>query len=122
MTTVLIVDDSETLRHALREDLEKAGYKVVEASNGKDGLSKLAANKDVNVIIADLNMPEMDGITMCSKLKEANTHPGIPIFMLTSEATPDLKARSKEAGVMAWVVKPHVSEKIIAAIKKVTRT
>lgn len=121
MALILVIDDSDTQRHSLREDLEKAGYQVIEAGNGKEGLEQLAKNKDVKLIICDLNMPEMDGITMCGKLKETNSHPGVPIFMLTSEATPDLKAKSKEAGVTAWIVKPHSAEKVVAAAKKVIK-
>lgn len=121
MATILIVDDSETQRHALRQDLEKSGHSVVEAINGADGLTKLGANKDISMIVTDLNMPEMDGITMCAKLKDLKTHPGIPIFILTSEATPELKARSKAAGVTAWIVKPYNSEKILGAINKVLK-
>lgn len=121
MKKILIVDDSEIQRISLGQGLRKAGYEVVEAANGVEALGKLATVENIVVIITDLNMPDMDGITMCKKLKEQKTHIGVPIFILTSEATPELKARSKEAGVLAWIVKPHVTEKVIAAIEKFTQ-
>lgn len=121
MAKILIVDDSETQRFALRQDLEKAGYEVTEAANGHEGLEKLSKNLDIALIISDVNMPVMDGITMCTKLKELGSHAGIPIFMLTSEATPELKDRSKGAGVTAWIVKPYVGEKIVSAARKVIK-
>jgi two-component system chemotaxis response regulator CheY len=109
MAKILIVDDSETLRIQLREALEGAGHNVIEGVDGADGLRQAMENRDVNMIITDFNMPQMDGVTMASKVRE----------MLTTEATPDIKAAGKAAGILAWIVKPLVPSKVLPAIEKV---
>ena len=119
MAKILIVDDSETLRIQLREALENSGHDVIEGVDGVDGLKKANENKDVNLIITDFNMPQMDGVTMASKVREIPEFSKVPMLMLTTEATPDIKAAGKQAGILAWIVKPLVSEKLIPAIEKV---
>jgi two-component system, chemotaxis family, chemotaxis protein CheY len=85
-----------------------------------NGLDVLSKNSDVALIICDVNMPNMDGITMCQKVHENPQTNKIPIFMLTTEASPEMKAKGKEAGVIAWITKPFVPDKLLAAINKVT--
>jgi two-component system chemotaxis response regulator CheY len=119
MAKILIVDDSETLRVQLREALEEAGHVVVEGVDGADGLKVAAANPDIKMIITDFNMPQMDGVTMASKLREQAAFNKVPILMLTTEATPDIKAAGKSAGILAWIVKPLVPSKVMPAIEKV---
>ncbi|MBF0440560.1 MAG: response regulator [Oligoflexales bacterium] len=116
---ILIVDDSDTLRIQLRKALEGAGYEVIEGKDGNEGLNKAQENVDVKLIITDYNMPEMDGITMCRKIREVPALNPVPIFMLTTEASPELKTLGKEAGVKAWIVKPFVADKVIGVINKV---
>ncbi len=116
---ILIVDDSESQRFRLRADLEAFGYKVIEGSNGNEGLEQISKNPDITLIICDINMPGMDGLTMCSKIPPA-PHPP-PVFMLTSEATPELKNTGKQFGVRAWITKPYVTDKLLVAIEKATR-
>lgn len=121
MAKILVVDDSEHQRFQLRKDLEGGGHAVVEGVDGNDGLAKLEANPDVALILCDVNMPGMDGITMCSKVHASGKFPGVPIFMLTSEASADLKNTAKQFGVRAWINKPHVAPKLLEAVQKVLK-
>lgn len=119
MAKILIVDDSQTLRDDLRKVLTGGGHIVIEAENGVAGLAQLEANRDsVALIMSDVNMPEMDGLTMCHKIKERGLSKA-PIIMLTTEASVDLKAKAKELGVRAWVTKPYVAAKLLAGIEKI---
>lgn len=117
MKKILVVDDSETLRTQVTRILSDAGFKPIEAEDGVKGLQAFL-DHDVDLIICDVNMPEMDGLTMCERLS-ASDKPRPPIFMLTTESSADMKVRGKSAGVIAWVTKPFVPEKLLAAVNKV---
>lgn len=119
MAKILIVDDSETLRLELKSVLTECSHEVVEAESGTDGLEKANSNQDINLLISDFNMPGMDGISMCKKIKEMACFEKLPILMLTTESTKELKALGKEAGVMAWIVKPFNGDKLKAVLGKV---
>ena len=119
MAKILAVDDSDIVRSQVRKALEGGGYQVVEAVNGIDGLEKANANPDVKLVVCDVNMPEMDGLMMCTKLREISSFKSVPIFMLTTESSPEMKAQGKAAGVTAWMIKPFNPEKMVAAVKKV---
>jgi two-component system chemotaxis response regulator CheY len=121
MFKILVVDDAETQRFQLKKDLEAAAYEVVEAYDGLHGLLIIDENPDISVIICDVNMPVMDGITMCSKIKEAGKLPGVPIFMLTTEASAEMKQTAKQLGVRAWITKPFVATKLVEAVGKVIK-
>jgi two-component system, chemotaxis family, chemotaxis protein CheY len=121
MAKIMIVDDSETLRTQLRKILHEAGHDTVEAENGVEGLEQFTATKDLQLILCDVNMPEMDGLTMCEKLfndAEYNDRK-VPIFMLTTESSAEMKVRGKAVGVLAWVTKPFVEAKLLGAVTKV---
>lgn len=118
MAKILIVDDSETLRVQLKNLLSSKGHTVVEGEDGVRGLDTLKKNTDVGLIICDLNMPNMDGVTMCIKISEDPALNKIPIFMLTTEASNELKEKGKKAGVRAWINKPFDEAKLIAVIDK----
>ena len=120
MTKILCVDDSSTIRDQLRELLEANGYQVVEAENGLKAIEAVKAHSDIKLIFCDVHMPELDGLSACQRIKEENLAPNVPIIMLTTETSATLKAASKAAGVVAWVTKPGVPEKILAAVKKLT--
>lgn len=120
MAKILIVDDSELQRAQIKAVLIGAGHEVIEAGDGSQGLEQLNKNSNVQLIICDVNMPVMDGMTMCIKVSETGKFPNLPIFMLTTETSVDLKERGKKAGVRAWIVKPFVNEKLLGAISKVT--
>lgn len=119
MAKILIVDDSETLRIQLREALQGAGHTVIEGVDGADGLRAAANNRDIQMIITDFNMPQMDGVTMALKMRDIPELSKVPILMLTTEATPDIKAAGKTAGILAWIVKPLVPAKVLPAIERV---
>ena len=116
--TVLIVDDSASLRMAVTIALKNAGYEVLEGKDGADGLAKLNGQK-VHLIISDLNMPNMDGFAFVEKVKQMSEYKFTPIIMLTTEASQEKKDQGKAAGVRAWMVKPFKPEDMIEAISKV---
>lgn len=116
MPRILVVDDAKTMRDSVKDLLIPNGYEVIEAENGEQGLDMLGKHS-VDLIISDLNMPGMDGLTMCNHIKQQDYR--IPIFILTTQNSPDLKARAKEYGVVAWIVKPHKNETLLKGIQKV---
>lgn len=115
--TVMVVDDSTSLRQVVAIALRGAGYEVIEASDGKDALGKLNGSK-IHLIISDVNMPNMDGITMVREVKKMASYKFTPIIMLTTEADEGKKMAGKEAGAKAWIVKPFQPEQMLAAVAK----
>ena len=111
MAKILIVDDSETLRIQLKETLEKEDYTVIEGIHGKDGLDKARENPDIKLIITDFNMPHMNGVDMVAKIKEIPELAKIPVFMLTTEATPELKTVAAGIADRSNSQKPLFSQK-----------
>ena len=114
-----MVDDSETVRNRLITDLEAVGHVVLEADNGVKGLQTLDSNQDTNIVISDVNMPEMDGITMCSKINEKPEFKDVHLFVLTTEFDQELKNKGKQAGVKLWITKPVKMPKLIEVIQKI---
>jgi two-component system chemotaxis response regulator CheY len=114
---IMIVDDSSSLRTVVSIALKGAGYEVVEACDGKDALAKLGDRK-FNLIVSDVNMPNMDGITFVSQLKQMPLYKFTPVIMLTTEADETKKAAGKAAGARAWVVKPFQPPVLLDAIAK----
>lgn len=119
MAKILLVDDSEIARNQVRFALEGSNHTFIEASNGAEGIEVVSKNKDVDLILCDVNMPEMDGITMCGQIKAIPEMSKIPILMLTTESTLDLKTRGKEIGVLGWITKPFNAEKLKATVAKI---
>ncbi len=115
--TIMIIDDSATLRQVVAVTLKKAGYDVIEANDGKDALNKLTGQK-VNLIICDVNMPNMDGITFLKEIKNKPNYKFTPVIMLTTESQEAKKQEGRAAGAKAWVVKPFKPEQMLAAIEK----
>ena len=115
--TVLIVDDSASLRTVVGMALQSAGYSVVAACDGKDALARLTGQK-VHLVITDLNMPNMDGITLVKSLKQHPQYKFTPIIMLTTEGQEEKKREGQAAGIKAWVVKPFKPEQMLAAVAK----
>lgn len=114
---VLVVDDSSSVRQVVGIALKSAGYDVIEASDGKDALSKLTGQK-VHLIISDVNMPNMDGITLVKEVKKLANYKFTPIIMLTTESQESKKAEGQAAGAKAWVVKPFQPAQMLAAVSK----
>ncbi|MBK1721348.1 response regulator [Thiocystis violacea] len=115
--TILIVDDSASLRSVVGIALKGAGYDVIEASDGRDALAKLNGKK-VHLIVSDVNMPNMDGITLVRELKKLPNYKFTPIMMLTTESQPEKKAAARDAGAKAWLVKPFQPTMLLDAVSK----
>jgi len=115
--TILIVDDSASLRQVVSIALKGAGYETLGACDGQDGLNKLKGQK-VHLIISDVNMPVMDGITFVTELKKLPEHRFTPVIMLTTEAGDSMKQRGQAAGAKAWVVKPFQPAQMLTAVTK----
>lgn len=113
----LVVDDSQSIRQMVAFTLQQAGFTVVEGSNGKEGLRWLQTGK-VNLIITDLNMPEMDGITFIKQLRQLPACRFVPVLMLTTESQEQKKLEGKAAGATGWIVKPFDPAKLIAVANK----
>lgn len=116
--TILIIDDSRTLRQVASMALKSAGYEVIEAEDGKDALAKLDQAGRVNLIISDVNMPNMDGITFLKEVKKNAAHKFTPVIMLTTESEEDKKKEGQAAGAKAWVVKPFKPNVMLDAVSK----
>lgn len=119
MTRILVVDDSDVVRDQVRKALEAGGYEVLEGINGAAGLAMATENENIGLIICDVNMPKMNGLEMCEKIKKLPTFKKTPIFMLTTESSQELRTKGKEIGIMAWMVKPFDPTKMVSAINKV---
>lgn len=115
--TILIVDDSTSLRQVVCIALRGAGYDVIEAQDGKDALSKLDGRK-IHLIISDVNMPNMDGISLVKAVKQLPAYKFTPIIMLTTETGDDKKSAGQAAGAKAWVVKPFQPGQMLSAVSK----
>ncbi|OGP15502.1 MAG: two-component system response regulator [Deltaproteobacteria bacterium GWA2_54_12] len=115
--TVMVIDDSASIRQVMSLTLAKAGYDVAEACDGADALGKLAGQK-VNLIVCDVNMPNMDGITFLKSLKDKPGYKFTPVIMLTTESQESKKQEGKAAGAKAWVVKPFKPEQMLEAVSK----
>lgn len=116
--TVLTVDDSRTMRDMLLMALEDAGYTVIQAVDGVDGLETLAAN-GADVVITDINMPRMDGFGFIEGLRADPRHRATPVLVLTTESDADKKARARAAGATGWIVKPFDPVKLVDAVRRV---
>ena len=115
--TILIVDDSTSLRQVVGIALKGAGYDVIEGCDGKDALTKLDGRK-IHLIISDVNMPNMDGISFVKALKQIPAYKFTPVIMLTTESGDDKKREGQAAGAKAWVVKPFQPQQMLAAVAK----
>ncbi|MBB3312821.1 two-component system chemotaxis response regulator CheY [Rhizobium sp. BK196] len=115
---ILTVDDSASIRLTTKVTLTNAGYAVTEAVNGAEGLA-IAKSGNFDLIVTDLNMPVMDGLTMIEELRKLPAQAGVPIIFLTTESDADLKARAKAAGATGWLTKPFDPENLVKIAKKV---
>ena len=115
--TILVIDDSASMRQMISMTLRGAGYSVVEAQDGKDALSKLDGSK-YNLIVSDVNMPNMDGLSFVKAAKQLPAYKFTPVIMLTTEAGEAKKKEGQAAGVRAWVVKPFQPAQLLLAVSK----
>lgn len=118
--TILIVDDSASLRRVVEIALTGAGYEVIDAGDGKDALNKLAklGGKKVHLIISDVNMPNMNGIEFVKEVKKDSAYKFTPIIMLTTEGQDEIKDQGRAAGAKAWIVKPFNPTQLLNAVQK----
>lgn len=115
--TIMIVDDSASMRQVVGIAIKGAGYDLIEAADGKEALSKLTGEK-VHLIVSDINMPNMDGITFVKEVKQLANYKFTPIIMLTTEIDEAKKQAAKDAGAKAWVNKPFQPATLLNAISK----
>jgi two-component system, chemotaxis family, chemotaxis protein CheY len=115
---IMTADDSASVRQMVAFTLKQNGYTVVEAVDGRDALNKLNSQK-VDMLLTDLNMPNLDGIGLIKGVRSSALNKFVPIVMLTTESQDSRKAEGKAAGATGWIVKPFKPEQLIAVVKKV---
>ena len=118
MAHILVVDDSATVRNEVSAFLKSHDLSVEVAVDGKDGLEKLKKDPQIKLVISDVNMPNMDGLTMAEKIRGELNNQTVNIIMLTTESDPRMKQRGKTAGVKGWIVKPFKGDNVVESIKK----
>jgi len=120
MASILVVDDSASLRNMVTFTLKQAGFDIVEAGNGQEALTKARGGK-FDLILSDVNMPVMDGITFCTEVRKLPAFKFTPVLMLTTESSDEMKQKGKTAGATGWLVKPFNPDKLLSTIKRVIR-
>jgi two-component system chemotaxis response regulator CheY len=118
--TILVVDDSATIRQQVSIALKQAGFTTVEAADGHEGLAQIDANREIALVVCDVNMPNMDGLEMVAIVKRKDEHKALPILMLTTEGQPSLIRRAKDAGAVGWIVKPFDANQLVMTAKHLT--
>ena len=118
MAQILVVDDSSTVRNEVGDFLTKSGMSVALAVDGRDGLTKLKSDPAIKLVVCDVNMPNMDGLTMAEKVRSELHNQSVNIIMLTTENSPAMKERGKAAGIKGWIVKPFKGDAVLATFKK----
>lgn len=119
MPSILVVDDSNTIRLTLRTVLTQAGYTVEEARDGEEAIERIKASPKFNAVITDLNMPRMDGISLIKEVRRIPEYRFAPILMLTTESALAKKEEGKKAGATGWIAKPFTPDQLLAVLKKV---
>lgn len=117
---ILIADDSASMRQLVSFALRDAGFEVIESINGRDALSKMDGTK-IDLIVTDLNMPEMDGIELIRQVRRKPGYRFIPVIMLTTESQESKKQEGKQAGASGWIVKPFTPEQLVETVKRFAR-
>ena len=117
--SILVVDDSETVRQVLQLTLGNAGFRVTEAVDGLDALEKIKEMKALDMVITDLNMPNIDGLELIKNIRREGSHRFTPIVMLTTESSEEKKQAGRAAGASGWIVKPFKPEQLLKVVKMV---
>lgn len=116
---ILIVDDSESIRLVVGTALRAEGYDVIVGNDGQHALELLLESEGVNLIVSDLNMPRMNGISFLKEVRKLDKYKYLPFLILTTESQESKKMEAKQSGATGWIIKPFVKEKLIAVVKKV---
>ncbi len=119
MARIIAVDDSASMRQMVSFTLQGAGHDVLEASDGMEALKVARATSNVDLVISDINMPNMDGISLIKELRRLQAYKFTPILMLTTESSTDKKMEGKAAGATGWIVKPFNPDQLLTTIGKV---
>ena len=119
MARILAVDDSAAMRQMVNVTLRSAGHEVLEACDGREALDLAIAQPAVDLVITDVNMPRMDGITLVRELRQLSHYRRVPLLLLTTESSPEKKSEGKAAGATGWMVKPFSPDKLLAIVARV---
>jgi two-component system chemotaxis response regulator CheY len=117
--SILVIDDSLTVRQQLAMILTGIGYDVIEARDGQEGLEAARAHAGISMVLCDVNMPRMDGIEFLETFKGDSSATSVPVVMLTTDGTPELIARAKRAGARGWIVKPFQPDLLVGAVRRI---
>jgi two-component system, chemotaxis family, chemotaxis protein CheY len=117
--TVLVIDDSRAIRQQVGDALATAGYAILGAEDGIQGLLRLSEQRDIAMVICDINMPHMNGLEMLAKLKADPSNAALPVLMLTTEGKADMIQQAKRSGAKGWIVKPFKVDQLVAAVRKI---
>lgn len=115
---ILVVDDSESIRELIAIGLEMQGYDIIRGVNGEDGYNRLKENADLSLVITDMNMPVMDGLTFLKKIRSDSDHRFLPVLIVTSEVQESKRREAREAGATGWITKPFANQQLITVIKR----
>ena len=118
MANVLVVDDSSTMREIVASFLSKNGFEVAVATDGRDGLAQLSQDAGIRLVLSDINMPNMDGLTMAEKIRSELGNQEVRIVMLTTEDNVEMRERGRAIGVTGWIVKPFRGDVVLGPLKK----
>ena len=118
---IMTVDDSTSVRQMVSFTLGDAGYQIVEAVDGNDALAKIGSSTSVDMLITDLNMPNLDGIELIKNVRSQQRHKFIPILMLTTESQEAKKQQGKAAGASGWIVKPFSAEQLVDVVRRLLK-
>lgn len=118
MAQILVVDDSNTMREIVSTFLKQNGFEVALANDGRDGLKQLQQDADIKLVVSDINMPNMDGLTMAEKIRTELGNSAVRIVMLTTEDNASMRARGKEIGITGWIVKPFRGEAVLGPFRR----
>lgn len=118
MAQILVVDDSSTMREIVSSFLTHNGFDVAVANDGRAGLQLLQEDTDIKLVVSDINMPNMDGLTMADKIRTELGNTAVRIVMLTTEDNASMRARGKEIGITGWIVKPFRGEAVLGPFRK----
>jgi two-component system, chemotaxis family, chemotaxis protein CheY len=119
--TVLVVDDSSTVRQQVSLALSQAGFSIVEAADGREAIAAIDSNRNIAMVVCDVNMPVLNGLEMVEQVKAKPENRALPILMLTTEGQPSMIKRAREAGAVGWIVKPFDANQLVQATRHLTK-